>query len=222
MRNKNPAMMASVVSFLVLMSVDSAASEAMGRLVQIEGTAMISQGDRYLPGSEGTFLKEGDRLFALEGSEAILLFADACRYRLGDDRVLDVGPQSPCALGLGGEYRPGLVAATIDAADEQADVLREVQSQIGRSSTVVPLLPSGGPSGRSLGVRVGAAGGPSTGAAGAGLVGGGTLGGTGSIVATSTLVAAGLGTAGLAGLVAAIENSTGGGGGDTPNPPLSQ
>ncbi len=220
MRNKNPVMMVGAASLLVLMSVDSPASEAMGRLVQIEGTAMISQGERYLPGSEGTFLKEGDRLFALEGSAALLLFADACQYRLGDDHVLDVGLQSPCALGLGGEYRPGLLAAVTDASDEQADVQREAQSQIGRSSVVSPLLPTGGTPRLPIGVRVGAAGGPQTGAAGAGVLGAGVATGTGTIVATTTLVTLGLGAAGLAGLIAVIDNNTGGGGG--PNPPLSQ
>lgn len=218
MRNKNPVMIVGAATLLVLVSVDSPASEAMGRLVQIEGTAMISQGDRYLAGSEGTFLKEGDRLFALEGSEALLLFADACQYRLRDDHVLDVGPQSPCALGLGGEYRPGLLAAVTDAPDEQADVLREAQSQIGRSSVVSPGPPTGG----SPGQRVGVAGAPQTGAPGAGLgaLGAGTTAGAGSIVTTTTLVAAGLGVAGLAGLIAVIDNNTGGD--DGPNIPLSQ
>ena len=84
------------------------AAEALGLLGEVRGLTIISQGPRYVAGREGMPLRAGDRLLALEGGEALLWFADTCQYRLGDDLILDVGTQSPCALGQGGEYRPEL------------------------------------------------------------------------------------------------------------------
>ena len=84
------------------------ATEALGLLGEVRGLTIISQGPRYVAGREGMPLRAGDRVMALEGGEALLWFVDTCQYRVGDDLFLDVGAQSPCALGKGGEYRPEL------------------------------------------------------------------------------------------------------------------
>ena len=79
----------------------------LGQLLQVKGSAVISQGALYSLGQEGTPLKPGNRLMTLEGAEAVLHFTDHCLYRLGEDQLFDVGAQSPCALGQGGEYLAG-------------------------------------------------------------------------------------------------------------------
>ncbi len=82
----------------------TAAEPTLGQLVRVKGSVLVSQGPLYTLGREGTPLKAGHRLMALEGAEALVRFSDQCQFRLGEDQLLDIGNQSPCALGQGGEY----------------------------------------------------------------------------------------------------------------------
>lgn len=215
MRKLNPVMVTSAASVLVLVSVESPASEAIGQFMKIDGTAMIAQDARFKPGSEGGFLKEGDRIFALEGSEAVLLFKDACQYRLGDDQVLDLGPQSPCALGLGGEYRPGLLAAVTQSADaiEQDPVLSQARAQLGSvddEGAYIDLTDgattgtTGETTGGSIGGTPGTTGGTTVGTTS------GTIGGTTGTIGGTTVGTAGGTIGGTTGIIGGTTGVTGG------------
>jgi hypothetical protein len=105
---------------LPLLSGQARAGAVLGQLAQIKGTAVISQGPMYVVGKEGMPLQAGNRLMTLEGGEALLWFSDQCQYRLSEDMILDLGAQSPCALGQGGEYRPDLQVAVARPADAPA------------------------------------------------------------------------------------------------------
>ena len=84
-----------------------ATDTTIGQLLKVKGTAVISQDALYSLGQEGTPLQPGNRLMTLEGAEAVLQFTDHCLYRLGEDQLFDIGAQSPCALGQGGDYPAG-------------------------------------------------------------------------------------------------------------------
>ncbi|MFZ1539699.1 MAG: hypothetical protein WAT23_20240 [Chromatiaceae bacterium] len=164
----------------------ASAADALGHLVQVRGTTILSQGPRYIAGSAGMPLRAGDRLMALEGGEALLQFADTCQYRLGDDRILDVGTESPCALGSGGEYRPELRDAAplppvADQPPTEPERLREAALRVESDDTRL------GP-GKGAGTR------KRTGA-GAGAGAGADMGGL-SLTATTALAVAGMGALG--------------------------
>jgi len=95
----------------------AADTSTLGQVVKVRGATVISQGGMYTLGQEGTNLKPGNRLMTLEGAMAVLQFSDNCQYRMGEDQLLDVGPQSPCAMGQGGDYRPDPKSAVQEAAN---------------------------------------------------------------------------------------------------------
>lgn len=82
----------------LVLSVASAA-EPVGAVARIQGSALINQGERYVPAREGMSVKEGDRMIATEGSSAVIKFNDGCQYTLPDTQVLTVGATSTCAAG---------------------------------------------------------------------------------------------------------------------------
>lgn len=88
----------------IAIATATAAEPTLGQLVRVKGSVLVSQGPLYTLGREGIPLKAGHRLMALEGAEALVRFSDQCQFRLGEDQLLDIGDQSPCALGQGGEY----------------------------------------------------------------------------------------------------------------------
>ena len=73
------------------------AEEPVGTLARISGTAVVNQGAQYVVGREGMPLREGDRVLALEGGSALVLFADGCQHSVGDDELLVVPGVSTCA-----------------------------------------------------------------------------------------------------------------------------
>ena len=109
-----------------------ATDTAVGQLVKVKGTAVISQGALYSLGQEGTPLQPGNRLMTLEGAEAVLQFVDHCLYRLGEDQLFDIGAQSPCAMGQGGDYPAGEQLAVM--AGDQTPALQPAALGDGKMS----------------------------------------------------------------------------------------
>ena len=95
---------AAALSLTLAAGPISAEDDTLGQVVKVQGTAVISQGTRYVLGQEGTPLKAGNRLMTLEGAEVVLKFKDNCQFRMGEDQLFDVADQSPCVLGLNGNY----------------------------------------------------------------------------------------------------------------------
>lgn len=181
------------------------ATDTLGQLVQVRGTTILSQGPKYITTSAGMPLRAGDRLLALEGGEALLQFVDTCEYRLGDDQILDVATESPCALGSGGEYRPELrdavlVTPVADQTPRVTDQVREAAHRVEGDDAI------NGP-GKGAGAR-------KKSGAGAGAGAGAGRGGL-SLTATTALAIAG------AGALAAVVAETREGKNDEPQP-LSQ
>jgi hypothetical protein len=86
----------------------------VAKLVRLDGTAVISQGARYVPAHEGMSLTEGDRLMVLEGGSAILAFTDGCQYELGQMNMLAVHGISTCAAAGAGVYKVDPKSAVAD------------------------------------------------------------------------------------------------------------
>jgi hypothetical protein len=72
------------------------ASQPVGEIKRIEGSAMISQGAQYVTAREGMQLHELDRILVLEDSTALLHFADGCTHNMSEQELLTLGPQSTC------------------------------------------------------------------------------------------------------------------------------
>ncbi|MBK1646558.1 hypothetical protein CKO25_18290 [Thiocapsa imhoffii] len=84
----------AVLSFAVAQAV---ASDSIGEIKQLDGAAMITQGERFVAAQEGMPLQELDRLMVLEQSEALIEFTDGCRHVLKEKELLTIGATSVCA-----------------------------------------------------------------------------------------------------------------------------
>ncbi len=104
MKIKNKPLIALLSSFGFLSLATAAEPVPTAKISRVDGNAIASQDARYLPAREGMTLKEGDRLMVLEGSSAIVSFADGCQYTLKDMGVLVVQKMSTCALQGAGVY----------------------------------------------------------------------------------------------------------------------
>ena len=89
----------------------ASAAEPVGTLSRIEGATVVSQGAQYVKAREGMKLREGDRLMAMEGGNAVISFADGCQYTLTDNELLTLGPTSPCASDAVGSHKVDPYAA---------------------------------------------------------------------------------------------------------------
>jgi hypothetical protein len=77
--------------------VQAIASDTIGEIKRVDGSAMVSQGEQFVAAQAGMKLQELDRLMVLEQSEALLEFQDGCRYVVKENELLTVGATSVCA-----------------------------------------------------------------------------------------------------------------------------
>ncbi|SDW05377.1 hypothetical protein [Thiocapsa roseopersicina] len=203
---------ATAAAVLILSAGVVVATEPTGRIVSIDGTAMVSQGGRYVTGSEGRTIQLGDRVMMLEGGRAAIWYGDTCEYFLLDDEVLDITESSPCATGRGGQLRPEIAEmAAVETTGAATEAVRFRLAQVGVDAASDDdegaLLGSGSGSGSTPG---GATAGGAT--AGASLPGAAAATG----LTTTGLV---LGAAAVIGGIVAIANARDdGGAGDGPTP----
>ena len=109
------------VCLTATLGASGVATATTAELETVNGTAMVSEGSRYIEGQQGRALAEGDRVIALENSKVVLTFQDGCRYTLKDGEVLTVGGQSPCSR----EASPpdnSLPAASADSGDTDPNI----------------------------------------------------------------------------------------------------
>ncbi|NCA72621.1 MAG: hypothetical protein EOM91_21700 [Sphingobacteriia bacterium] len=148
---------ATAAAVLFLSAGVVVATEPAGRIVSIDGTAMVSQGGRYVTGSEGRTIHLGDRLMMLEGGRAAIWYGDTCEYFLLDDEVLDITESSPCVTGRGGQLRPEIAeVATAETTGATTEAVRFRLAQVGFDSPIdddeaAALLESGSGSGTTAG-----------------------------------------------------------------------
>ncbi len=89
----------AMLAAAVCLTANAQAADIVASLVQINGTALVDQGEQYTTAKEGMSLRTGDRVMVMEGGSAILKFADGCSYPVGDNRILTVGAADSCTSG---------------------------------------------------------------------------------------------------------------------------
>lgn len=82
------------------------------RLVIIEGSVLLNQGEQFADAAVDTLTKQGDRVMAMEGARAVIHFDDnidetddrhndhACDLKVDPGTVITVPDRSPCAGGI--------------------------------------------------------------------------------------------------------------------------
>jgi hypothetical protein len=124
------------------------ASEPLGEITSIKGSALISQGAQYVPARAGMSLRELDRVVIMEDSSATVAFADGCDYVMGEMDLLTVSPKSPCqSSGSGAAESDVLSKATTMVAPSQS-VEQAAVGQLGAGAA------AGGIAGASTGVVI--------------------------------------------------------------------
>ena len=118
------------------------AAEPVGTLSRVEGFVFVNQGAEYVAGREGMSLKEGDRVMVMDGGNAIVSFADGCKYNLADNEVLSLGPKSTCASDADGSYKVEPYAAVPQTPAKTVDSVRFAQAQVGGSTTAPWVAPT--------------------------------------------------------------------------------
>jgi len=107
-------------------SAMGAPDEPVGQIVRVDGSAMISQGTRYVNAQAGMPLRVKDRILVLEGGTAMLQFADGCQYSLTDSELLTIGTESACVeqAAKAAAAEQGGVSVETAAADGQGSFAR--------------------------------------------------------------------------------------------------
>jgi hypothetical protein len=88
-----------------------AKDETIAVLSELQGEALVFQGDRYLPVEKGYRLKEGDRLMIMEHSRVWVVFDNDCDISWEGAKIIDISADScdrlsalwvPCLRAAGG------------------------------------------------------------------------------------------------------------------------
>jgi hypothetical protein len=123
------------------------ATESGATLSRLEGFGVVSQGAQYVPAHEGMALREGDRFMVLEGGNAIVTFADGCRYSLADNEVLTIGTTDTCAAGTFGSHKiaPYSAVARDPSTAASARLARAIGAETVPSRSNIPswVIPAG-------------------------------------------------------------------------------
>jgi hypothetical protein len=139
----------------------------LASLANVDGKIMVNKGRGFVSAKPGMTLNEGDRIIALDGSRAAVVYPDGCVTQIKENSLLALEKGAGCnkePVRTGGTREP----------------LRYAQA-IGQSSDAAPgaPLPAGGGSGAPIVVPSAGAGGLGFGGVGVGglLFGGLVLGG---------------------------------------------
>jgi hypothetical protein len=92
-----PCKLACAACVAAATGLAGATDNAIGQIVRVDGTAMVSDGARYVEAPEGRALYPRDRVLVMEDSSAVLQFADGCEYRMSGSELLTIGAGSACA-----------------------------------------------------------------------------------------------------------------------------
>jgi hypothetical protein len=79
-----------------LMAGQAHASDPLATLVRIDGTVMVNQGEQFRTATQGMQLVPGDRVMAMSGSDAVLVFAPDCEVPVAANSIVTIPEGSPC------------------------------------------------------------------------------------------------------------------------------
>jgi hypothetical protein len=125
----------------------------LASLASVDGKILVNQGHGYVAAKPGMMLSDGDRVIALDGASAAVVYADGCVTKLKENNVLAMSQAAGCKeqpLGTG-QAAPIQVAQAIGGP---AQSLHVTQAPIGGDSAggggvvggpvYVPVLIGGG------------------------------------------------------------------------------
>ena len=144
-----------------------AESLQLAMLSNVDGKILVNKGKGFISAKSGMALQPGDRIVALDGSRAAVVYPDGCVTKLGENSLLALDKSATCstaAVKTGGAQQP----------------LRYAQAMGGDTMT------DAGGGGTGGGMGGGGMGGGGTGAGTGGGTGGGITGG--GITATQGLI----------------------------------
>ena len=96
MIHKTSAMMLAAAAAFCLGVGSAAASDVVASVAQVNGSALVNQGEQYQPAVVGTSLREGNRLMTMEGGNITVKFHDGCVKELTENQVMTVGAADSC------------------------------------------------------------------------------------------------------------------------------
>lgn len=85
------------LSVLLLASTNALAQPSDAQLAGVNGQALVNAGEGFQIAVDGTALNAGYLVSIPEGSSAVLVFSDGCRYELVGGTMTSVPEGSPCA-----------------------------------------------------------------------------------------------------------------------------
>ncbi|WP_456448967.1 hypothetical protein [Thiolapillus sp.] len=112
-----------LVMLLLLCGSAMAKDETIAVLSELQGEALLFQGDRYLPVEKGRRLKEGDRLMIMEDSKVRIIFDNDCDISWEGAKIIDIHADS-CNK-LAALWKPCLSTAG-KAADSEDIILSQL------------------------------------------------------------------------------------------------
>jgi hypothetical protein len=109
------SILAGMVAGLAISATAGAAvaTDPVGKIARVTGTAVVSQGAQYVVATEGMAIREGDRLMAMEGGAITLQFADGCQLAVNDNEILTVGTADSCKSNSGQVMRPAALSGPV-------------------------------------------------------------------------------------------------------------
>lgn len=66
----------------------------------VKGSVQVNHGDGFVPLRENEVLKPGDRVMAMDNSEADLKFSDGCELEVDEETIVTIPEKSTCAGGV--------------------------------------------------------------------------------------------------------------------------
>lgn len=81
----------------------------LAMLSNVDGKILVNKGKGFISAKSGMALQPGDRVVALDGSRAAVVYPDGCVTKLGENSLLALGKNATCstaAVKTGGAQQP--------------------------------------------------------------------------------------------------------------------
>jgi hypothetical protein len=114
------ALAVTVAGAAIVIESASPDTNTLGFVKQVEGSAILSQGAKYVDATSGMKLYDLDRVMVLEDSSAALELADGCVYEVQASQMLTVQAADTCET----------LAARANAKVDMTQIERNATSQI--------------------------------------------------------------------------------------------
>lgn len=77
--------------------VQAAEPVRLASLADVNGKVLVNKGKGYVSARSGTVLDSGDRVIALDGSKAAVVFSDGCVIQLKENNLLPLDQEAGCS-----------------------------------------------------------------------------------------------------------------------------